>query len=149
MFKYKSKYALVDFYTEKCKMSCENCHKATLYKYFKTEIKFEKYLTVLPNELSIYMCRYRISSHLLPIEKGRHTGKARNERLCDLCQNEIGDEFHYLLVCPKVEDKRKELIPKYYSKRPNMQKYVDLLNSKNPKILRKVATFIKIIMKLN
>jgi hypothetical protein len=42
----------------------------------------------------------RISAHKLSVESGRYTKTPYKDRFCTLCQsNEIGDEFHYLLLC--------------------------------------------------
>jgi hypothetical protein len=47
--------------------------------------------------------KLRISDHKLPIEKCRHSGKERADRLCQLFNmNEIGDEIHFLFFCPKL-----------------------------------------------
>ena len=44
--------------------------------------------------------KFRISDHSLMIEKGKHHGMPRGDRICKQC--DIGcveDEFHFLLVC--------------------------------------------------
>ena len=43
----------------------------------------------------------------VPIETGRWNDTPYHERFCRFCRNDIGDSFHYLLVC-----KRKLLIDK-------------------------------------
>ena len=46
------------------------------------------------------MCKFRLSNHILPIEKLRYSNIKRDERLCPICNiKEIGDEYHYLLKC--------------------------------------------------
>ena len=56
--------------------------------------------------------RLRISAHNLPIETGRHRRPNKipsDQRFCDKCP-EIGDEFHYILACPKFSKPRQKLI---------------------------------------
>ena len=43
--------------------------------------------------------RFRLGSHLLPIETGRWRRVIRSERLCSKC-NVLGDEYHFLFYCP-------------------------------------------------
>ena len=54
-------------------------YKDTLYKHIKSDLKIEKYLSVLPNKLRVQLCKFRLSNHKLPIEKGRTTGIPRDE----------------------------------------------------------------------
>ena len=42
----------------------------------------------------------RISSHGLQVERGRYQKIPRNECICMVCQSEIEDEYHLLMVCP-------------------------------------------------
>ena len=52
---------------------------------------------------------FRISAHKLFIEKARHSGIARDNRLCKCCsRNEIEDECHFILVRPLFRTKTKK-----------------------------------------
>jgi hypothetical protein len=46
------------------------------------------------------------------------------ENLCN-CQK-LGDEYHYVLECSFLNDKRKQLLPKYFMKRHNVVKFFEL-----------------------
>ena len=46
------------------------------------------------------LCRIRLSSHRLFIERGIWTSIPRLDRNCTLC-NEIEDEYHVMLICPR------------------------------------------------
>ena len=63
----------------------------------------EKYLKEIDNYfIRRQTVKFRISDHSSMIEKGRHHGVLREDRICKQC--DIGcveDEFHFLLVCPK------------------------------------------------
>ena len=55
--------------------------------------------------------RFRMGSHLLPIEQGRHLRLPRHRRVYRLCQiGSLGDERHMLLECPALADLRDELV---------------------------------------
>ena len=75
--------------------------------------KYKMYLTMNPSlKPSIFInnikfiatkiTKFRLSSHLLPIETGRWSRKPRNERLCHSC-DVLGDEFHYVFNCTEID----------------------------------------------
>ena len=91
--------------------SLEQSSKCSNYKIYKTEHKFEKYLTLLPPRLLQILICFRLCNNRLPIETGRWRGTDHNLRKCNLCNlNLIGDEFHYLLECPFFNDERKTFL---------------------------------------
>ena len=54
----------------------------------------------------------------------------RAERFCLLCnQEEIGDEYHYLFVCPHFNNKRKTYLKRYFYTHPNTVKMYELFTS--------------------
>ena len=85
-------------------LQTETSTKLTIFSNIKRNYKYEPYLDVPPNNR--YITKFRLSDHNLPIERGRyHRPKIpRNERLCSLCNNEIGDEIHALLQCKNLEN---------------------------------------------
>ena len=51
--------------------------------------------------------RFRMGSHHLPDEEGRHFNLPRASRVCNLCNTDAsGDERHILLECPALADLR-------------------------------------------
>ena len=79
------------------------------YKTIKRKFGYEKYLDLNTFELRRSIAKLRCSSHTLEIEKGRHTKKPRNERVCPVCNlNEIETEEHFLIKCPFYKDLRKK-----------------------------------------
>lgn len=145
-FKEICKKALSTAFNQKWLTNCQNGGKCNYYKEFKLELCLEKYLTSLPDQLKIALCKFRCSAHLLPIEKGRHLGIPRNERLCNHCKNDIGDEFHFLFICPQFLNLRKECIPLNYWKKPSVQKFINLLKVKKVKSLIKLSKMVKSII---
>ena len=68
---------------------------------------------------------------------------------CTRCGlNEQGDEFHYVMVCPVLNQLRTKYVKRYYYTRPNVLKMSDLFNSKDVKQLLNCAKFVKEIMAL-
>ena len=53
----------------------------------------------------------------------------------------VEDEYHFIIECKLYSDLRIKYIPKYYWKRPSMNKFVELLNSNNVNHLRKLGIF--------
>ena len=44
--------------------------------------------------------RFRVGSHMLPIEQGRHLQLSRHRRVCKLCHTgALGDNRHLLMEC--------------------------------------------------
>ncbi len=85
----------------------QNQTKVTMYNLFKDNTNVEGYFKCLPQSLYFNLVRFRTANHKLPIETGRWLGIPHSERKCTLCNNnDLGDEFHYLLVCPHFSDKR-------------------------------------------
>ena len=77
-----------------------------------------------------YICKFRCGCHRLPIESGRWHKIQRDERTCIICNsNEIGDEYHYILVCNFFSSERKKLLPKYCQKNANTAKFNQLFSS--------------------
>ena len=61
----------------------------------------------------------------MQVERGRLENVEHSKRKCELCQkNDIGDNFHCLLVCPFFKHQRKQYLDSYYLQRPNVIKYI-------------------------
>ena len=112
---------------------------------YKKELKFEKYLILLPAHLRNSFIHFRTLNHKLPIEKGRHLDIPRAERKCELC-NRIGDEFHFLFECPNFRLDRKHFLNKSFQSTVNADNYCKLFSTTNLKTLCKLANFVKNIM---
>ena len=67
------------------------------YKLFKKKFGFENHLIKIPRTLMRYLLIFRTNNHRLPIERGRWTYTEMRDRVCDLCLENIGDEYHYYL----------------------------------------------------
>ena len=77
------------------------------------------------------------------VEQGRCSGVAVRDRKCFFCDEDIGDEFHYILSCSHFRNTRRNCIKRYFYENPNVLKFNQLMNTENPTELRKLCMFIK------
>ena len=87
--------------------------KLRTYALFKTEEGCEKYLHEIKNTtVRQSFTKYRLSNHVLNIEKGRHMSPKtpKEQRFCPFCPDKVEDEIHFLLECPTYEISRNELM---------------------------------------
>ena len=90
----------------------------------------------------IALTRLHTAAHRLLIETGRWVKPkpiALENRKCITC-NIIEDKFHFILVCPMYSSFR-HYIPKYYTNRPSIFKFIELLNNNNELIVRWLALY--------
>ena len=79
----------------------QESNKGKMYSCMKKTFEMEKYLNVLPSNLSQSLVWFRTANHKLAVETGRWGKIDYDERICNLCSSsEIGDEYHTLLKCP-------------------------------------------------
>ncbi len=111
------------------------CSKLRTYKLFKDRFRFEKYLHIPNKRIRQAISRFRMSSHHLAIELGRHQRPKTpaEQRLCTVC-NVVQDEKHHILECQLTEHLRESLLN---SARNNIPRFEQLnLNVKFVKIMR-------------
>ena len=58
-----------------------------------------------------------------PIKTGHWTNTPIEYWTRTFCTNDIGDKFHYVLMCTFFANSRKSLLKSYYYNRPNMFKF--------------------------
>ena len=94
------KETLKNMYNQRIADSVLQYSKLELYGKVKKNNVYEHYLTSVKNaNLRRALTKYRICSHNLPIEKLRYSNTERQDRICHLCHNGIGDEKHYFMFC--------------------------------------------------
>jgi len=95
-FKSSIKNRQHDQFYQEWKSTLNVSPKCLVYRVYKRDYCFEEYLVILSASLRKSLCKFRTMNHSMQIEKGRHLGIERNQRLCTLCSKSIiGDEFHY------------------------------------------------------
>ena len=136
---------LKDMFIQSWQADINQTSSTNLYKYTKNHFTRAYYLDKLPGNLCKNLIRFFTRNHRLPIEIGRWQNTPIHERKCTHC-NDLGDEFHYLFVCPIFDYVREQYIDSYTRIRPNMQKFVDLINTDNVIKLKKLSIFCGKIM---
>jgi hypothetical protein len=131
MWNRKCKHRLLDQFVQNWQISLSDSSKALNYRIFKTKFQFEEYFNILNIGDAIRLCRFRTTNPYLPIETGRWRNIDRENSYCNLCNcQKLGDEYHYVLECSALDDKRKQLLPKYFMKIHNVVKFFELLSNK-------------------
>jgi hypothetical protein len=131
--------------------------KLRTYKLFKGELRLESYLNYnLPKNLYRSIARFRLSSHNLYIELGRHKRPyvIAEERICKRCNiNDIEDEFHCMVICTKWDAIRVDLydmackhIENFTVIHPKEQ-FLKIMINKNPELNYALGKFLNIVLK--
>ena len=85
--------------------SVGNCgRKLRTYRKLKNDYTIENFLyytDIQKLDISNYI-KVRISNSRLLIEQGRHQNIELNKRICPLCKDDVEDEFHFVMMCPKL-----------------------------------------------
>ena len=132
-FKLKVKQNLKDQFFQKWSSQVDQSSKCLNYIIFKSFLKLEQYLTILPYCQRVWMTRFRCRNHKLPIGAGCRHGVLRENRICTHCNIEVGDEFHYMYLfkCSHFNDTQKRLLNCFYSRAPSSLKFELLMNVQN------------------
>ena len=124
--KMKVQHTLEDQFKQRWARDLQDNSKAIGYRLFKRELMFEDYLVKLTDFQRTVLCRFRVGSSKLPVERG-YQNIERNRRFCNLCDNNsIGDEFHLLLECdnPHIKRLRGKYLPRYCQSGANVIKFL-------------------------
>ena len=115
------------------------------YRTFKSGLNLERYLLLSDSADRINICKFRCRKIKIPVVT---LGYANinilyENRKCSLCNlGAIGDEFHYILICPIFQQQRQIYIEGNYLIDSDREKFSELMKSQNLSILRKLAKFI-------
>jgi len=137
-------------------------HKQTDISELSKNTRGKYYLNINPNldppqylnkvkvkKHRIYFTKLRTSSHILRIETGRWKKPVKeplNERKCTVC-NALDDEYHFMLECKLHNELRAQYIPALYRKKPSMYKFVNILQTDDVSLLKKVCVYVYKAMK--
>ena len=89
----------------------------------------EKYIGYILNDrLRTKLATFRLSAQNLGIERVRNINTPGENRVCRLsAMSMVESEFHFLLVCPRYNDIRRELLPS--TTWPSVAKFISVLSS--------------------
>ena len=106
-----------------------NTPRLVFYQHNKFNLEESGYWnSELPFHIKSVFCRFLCSGHNLAIETGRRSNVPRNARICSLCNlDEVEDEVHFVLRCPKLHDLRTKYIPSEYVNMPGWNAIVSLI----------------------
>ena len=133
--------------------------KLDTYFLLKNTFATEKYLSLKSFEQRKVLCKFRISTHELRIERGRYEytkdtdGKKipleRNQRICTFCNlNCVEDEIHFLTNCPLYIEERKAFFHflsdtyKNFNLLSNNQKFLWIMTNEDHSVLVKLCDFL-------
>ena len=119
--------------------------KANHYRNLYGSFEIQFYLkNTLPVYLTRILAKLRCSAHELKVEKGKHSGTPYLQRICVFCRNnQIEDEFHFVLQCPFFHDLRIRYIPQRYIKRyPNVEDFYAIMKCKNESVITRLAQYL-------
>ena len=130
------------------------CKKLRTYKLFKTDFPLEHYLLDVTNPFHrVALAQYRLSSHNLGIETGRHikSPKPQEQRLCLYCRNgsrSVDDEIHFLTECDIHTETRQMFVGNVkshidrYEDLPANEKFVTVMASSSEVVIKELAKFV-------
>lgn len=118
--------------------------KLHFYAKYKTTMNIATYLSLSNHNSRRLIALIRSGTCKIEIENGRMQGTNREQRLCLQCnQRMIEDEYHFVLVCPKYRDLRLNHLPKYYTKWPTLQKFINLMSSDSVRTQSMLGIYLK------
>ena len=96
---------------------------------------------ILNDEQRVLYAKFRISAHKLEIEKGRYIGLKVEDRICQLCKDDIGDEVHFFTPVSIPTNNINEINKKIKSL-DNRSKLVWLMSTEDSTTIKKTGRFL-------
>ena len=121
-----------------------NSSLCRLYRGLVDYPTLNKSLCSLDKSSMISVVRFRCGNMAFPSNYHLRNDPLRDPQ-CHLCGDSLGDEFHFLLVCPAIRAQRKMLLNIANHQRPSMPLFKRLVCTIDRKELIKLAKFIKVI----
>ena len=108
------------------------------------EGKLPNYLCASVNDRSIiHIVRFKARNHYLRIETGSWARPriVPEERVCPVCMV-VEDELHTVLICPLYSTLREHYIAPEYCIAPSLDKFCNLFNSSDTRVLNNLGFFL-------
>jgi len=127
--------------------------KLRTYIKFKTHFGLEPYLKHLREKIKrSQISKIRVSAHTLEIEKGRHKKERvhADQRFCRFCPNQVEDEQHFIIKCPKYDYYREKFYLEISKCATNFRALTDeekliwLFIMEDHDLIYKLASFLQI-----
>lgn len=141
------KQRMVDCCIQKWNSKLADSSKADTYRGFKTMLDVERYLyTNMSDSFRRIYAKFRCSSHILQIEKGRHTNTDRRFRFCPLCRKRnisiVESEFHFFFDCLAYENLRNDIFLEQWKQIRTPEMFNQIMASQEDTVIRKIALFL-------
>ena len=127
-----------DQYFQQWHGNLESSTHARTYRTLRPNFTSQTYLQCIHSSEHLKsLARFVTSSHRLRVETGRWDKPSvpYAQHKCQICDIEIEDEFNFMFVCPLNNADRTKLLP-------SMQRFIDLMNKTNPRLVNRIAKFI-------
>ena len=136
---------LFALYRDEWLESVQNMTSLDSYCLYKSTFQSEPYFNIIKDQrhLRAYVS-IRLRAHPLEVERGRHYGVPRPNRLCRVCNlNLIEDEKHFLLVCDAYSNLRRDYLPpSCQTGRATNRLFISLMKPSDPVITLGTAKFV-------
>jgi len=114
------------------------------YATFKSLLEPEKYLTCIENmQYRKILSKFRCSCHLFMIERGRHLGIKRQDRLCTMC-GVVEDEEHVIMLCLKYNNIRELYLPEIVKYKCT---FIEIMQCENFYTIKNLCKYLFAVMK--
>ena len=144
-FKEAVKRRLLDMRYQEWLAEVNSNKHCILYSQFKESMTIVKPLSTMSKYISIVLYRFRCSN--MPFPSNYHISNNISQE-CHLCGAEVGDEFHFILICPRLHNERNAYIGKKYTNDPCVGKLVSLIKSQDESEIQNLSNYLKRISKL-
>ena len=137
------KQRLKNCWQQDWRSSVQENKKLKYYYNFKVEFGVQMYLKVIKSPSHRHsLARFRAGNHSLNIEKGRHKGVEKGERLCLYCLSErnyhIEDEYHFFAKCSLYSNLRVDKLFKNLT----VYDFNKLMSTREKTDILKIARFV-------
>lgn len=143
---FKTRLLDIDMQTQNSDI--QDMDRLRTYKILKNNFQCENYLFMVKHRMfRTALVKFRGSLLKLECNEGRYRNIPFNERLCPLCHTDIETEYHFLLVCPSLNQLRTKYISSIWYTYPSEEKFVQLCTSQNRYIVNNISRYIFSAMK--
>ena len=148
IFMLEFKQRVIDTFLNEAISFFEESPKCHFYKYIYDDHNLQFYLSRPVNYMfKPLISRYHLHAHSLNIETGRYYNIDRHARICNMCNNnDIEDEYHFILECSKYVEIRRKYIKPYYCINPSAFILTQLLSVQNIKELNNLGKYWKVFV---
>ena len=132
-----------DIFVQKCNEQISSLSEHRLYKHLNDYNFNSSYLQLIKERyIRVALTRLRLGSHSFLVERGRWQRPKLDffDRICETCEVPE-DEYHIFMECIRFNELRENYLPRHLYERPNMYKFISLINCQDYTKLKSLGTF--------